>query len=218
MLKEILPSFKKSFEERLSNPILGTFSIAWIIINWRLWTILLFSKKTIEDKITFIEKSYVDWHSLFLYPLIFTVVYLVIFPWLLLGIQLLQEKANGQRKIHKLGVDAKYAKLRVELVEAEAEIESLKLRYTLDAEMKKKSNEMELEQDKVKYEFEIEKEKRHMEFDFEERKAEYEERRKRKDDERNYESKMRELEYEEKRRRDSLELERLKIENDKLKK
>lgn len=218
MLKEILPSFKKSFEDRLSNPILGTFGIAWLIVNWRLLAILLFSNKSIEDKIDSIGLNYADWHFLLLYPLLFTVVYLVIFPWLLLGIQLLQEKANGQRKVHKLGADSNYARLKVNLVEAEAEIESIKLRYTLDAEMRKKSNEMELERDKAKYEFEIEKEKRHMEFEFEERKAEYEERRKRRDDERNYETKMRELEYEEKRRRDSLELERLKIENDKLKK
>lgn len=217
MLKELIPSFKKSIDDRLSNPILGTFGVAWIFINWRILYLLLFSDKITEDKITFIETNYSDWKLLVLFPLLFTTVYLVVFPWILLGIQILQEKANGQRKNHKLEADTNYAKLRVSLVEAESKIESIKLRYTLEDEMLKKRNEMELERDKARHDFDIERERRRLEYEFEERKAEYEENRKRRENEMRFDSKMRELDFEERKRRDQLELERMKIENERMK-
>ncbi|WP_347068625.1 hypothetical protein [Flavobacterium sp. WV_118_3] len=217
MLKELIPSFKKSIDERLSNPIIGTFTVAWLVCNWKIIFIILFSDKKIEEKIKYIELNYSNSDSLILFPLLFSFVYLLIFPWLLLGIQILQYRANGERKSNQLKTDTEYTTKKIALIDAELRVESLKLKYSLDNDMQKKSKEMELERDKSMYEFDIERDRRRLEFDYEEKKAEYEEQRKRRELEMTYESKMKELNYDERKTRNQLELERLKIGNEKLK-
>ncbi|WP_392346253.1 hypothetical protein [uncultured Polaribacter sp.] len=54
-MKELIKSFFESSNERIKNPLIGTFAISWILINWKPVIILLFSKQTIQNKIKEIE-------------------------------------------------------------------------------------------------------------------------------------------------------------------
>lgn len=212
MVKELFKSFKGHLEDRISNPILGAFGLAWIFINWKIVLLLFFSEKSIEEKIEVISTSHNSWDFLVLYPLLFTAFYLLALPWLLLGVQLLQEKANTQRRTRQLVSDTSYLSAKVDFVRAESDLDAIRLEHDLHREMEIKNRDMELEREKAKHDFEIERERRHMEFDFEERKSEYEDRRRSRELELEHEKNMRQLEFDEKRRQDELKLERYKAE------
>ena len=205
MIKEILPSIKSHLDERMSNPVLGTFAFSWIVINWKVFLILFFSDKKIEEKISYIESDLSSWTSMLWSPLGFTIVYLFLLPWALLGIQLFQEKANGQRKFHKLTADTKYLSQKIDFVKAESTLEEVKLEHELRKELERKTRELELEREQARHNFEIERERKHIEFDLEERKRSQ-------DNNIEHEKQMRQLELEERRRKDEIELERYKAE------
>ena len=213
MVKELFNSFKGHLEDRITNPILGAFCLSWFFFNWKLILILLFSNSTIEEKIAAIELNHISLTNMLWLPLGFTVFYLLILPWLLLGVQILQEKANGKRKINQLDFDTQYLNEKISFVRAESELDAVRLEQDLHREFEIKSRDMDLERDKAKHDFEIERERRHMEFEFEERKAQYEETRQSRENELEHEKNMRQLEIDEKRRRDELELERYKAES-----
>ena len=77
-IKEFFLSFIESTKDRLKNPMIGAFIIAWVAINWRFIFILFFSNKKIEDKITFIETNYFDLNYNLWIPLGFAVFYILI--------------------------------------------------------------------------------------------------------------------------------------------
>lgn len=57
-MKEIFTSFFESSNERIKNPLIGTFIISWTIINWKPIVILCFSNNEIVEKINLIESEY----------------------------------------------------------------------------------------------------------------------------------------------------------------
>ncbi len=97
-IKEFFLSFIESSKDRLKNPMIGAFIMAWSAINWRLLAILLFSNKTIEKKIDFIEKNYFDMVTNLWIPLGFSVFYVLILPYLMALFDWLSQKGIAARK------------------------------------------------------------------------------------------------------------------------
>ncbi len=205
MIKELLPSLKSHLDERMANPILGTFSLSWIIMNWKAFLFLAFSDKEIEQKISLIESSYSNWATVLWFPLGFTVGYLFLLPWILLGVQVFQEKANGQRKALKLRSDTNYLSQKIDFVRAESALEEVKLEHELRTELERKTRELDLEREQARHDFEIERERKNLEFDLDERKRT-------EDNKIEHDKQMRQLELEERRRKDEIQLERYKAE------
>ena len=102
MFGEWLSDIRKYFLHRLRNPILAPFSVAWIVSNWRLVFFLLFSEKGIEEKITYVEETYLDVLHLLIYPLVFALFYALVLPWVHLIIEWIQDEANLKRRKHGL--------------------------------------------------------------------------------------------------------------------
>ena len=98
-IKEFFLSFIESTKERLKNPMIGAFVIAWIAVNWRFLAILFFSSKKIEDKITFIEVKYFDLNYNLWIPLGFAVFYVLILPYVMALFDKLSQKGIGVRKL-----------------------------------------------------------------------------------------------------------------------
>lgn len=98
-LKEFFLSFFESAKDRLKNPIIGAFVIAWIAVNWRFLAILFFSGKTIEQKIEFIEANYFDINFNLWIPLAFAVFYVLILPYVMALFDWLSQKGIAERKL-----------------------------------------------------------------------------------------------------------------------
>ena len=97
-LKEIFSSLLDSTKERLKNPILGAFVFSWLAINWRIVLILLFSSKTVEQRISYIEENFINIWFYFWIPLFISIFYIAILPYLMLGLDLLLKKVILNRR------------------------------------------------------------------------------------------------------------------------
>lgn len=103
-MTEILHSIVSNSKERLKNPFLGAFITSWIAFNWQPIFIILFSNKTIEDKITFVNQNFIDPYHLLYFPLISTVIYIIILPYINLVTELLIELSKTKR--NKLSINS----------------------------------------------------------------------------------------------------------------
>lgn len=89
---ELLQDLKASANNRVKNPLLASFVISWIGINWELASIYLFSEKSIETKIEVLKKYYVEndinstFCFLFLIPLGSAIVFTFGLPYVKLGV------------------------------------------------------------------------------------------------------------------------------------
>lgn len=98
-LKEFFLSFFESAKERLKNPMIGSFILAWAAINWRLIAILFFSSKTMEKRIEFIETNYFDINYNLWIPIAFAVFYVLILPYIMALFDWLSRKGIIVRKL-----------------------------------------------------------------------------------------------------------------------
>jgi len=79
---EFLKELFEASRQRLKSPILGTYSLYFILYNWRPFVFLLFSKASIEDKIVVINSEYVSCNT-FLWPAILTIIATFVIPYLM---------------------------------------------------------------------------------------------------------------------------------------
>jgi len=137
-IRELFFSVYRNFSERLTNPFIGAFLIAFLVCNWRALFIFLWGVKNIETVI-FQMKSHSDLHSLLLYPIAFALFYVALFPWVAYVLQMTQEVPNKLR--HKAQADAQTARLDDKIGVAKKEIELEKVREYTD--LKEKQNQLE---------------------------------------------------------------------------
>ena len=95
---EILKSFFESANERLKNPFIGTFIIAWIVFNWKSILYIIYSDSSIEDKIVLINTEYSSVSSVLLFPLGLAIFYVLLLPYIMWVFDALSSKAMVGRK------------------------------------------------------------------------------------------------------------------------
>lgn len=136
-LHKVTNTFISPVTQRLSNPLIGSFALSWIIINWQPIVFLLFSTKTIEDKLSYIKNHFYgdgwnSWLSLCMYlifPLLISILYAVGLPRLedILEKLNLKPRENKMSRIHTLNM--KEYSHRVDYARSQAEIENVKANY-----------------------------------------------------------------------------------------
>lgn len=125
MIGEWLSDMRTYFVQRLKNPVLAPFSVAWFVSNWKLVSFLLFSYKDIEAKIVYVEENYLNVSHLLGYPMAFALTYALLLPWMHLGIEWIQDKANLQRRKNRIISDTAYLKASVGHAEAQANLNQI---------------------------------------------------------------------------------------------
>lgn len=81
-MREFLKSLYDPLSERLKNRYLFTFSLSWIIINYRILLILIYQENSIVEKIEFIDTRYWKVDTVLYYPLLTTLIVLFLVPYL----------------------------------------------------------------------------------------------------------------------------------------
>ncbi|MCW3161144.1 hypothetical protein [Chryseobacterium oryctis] len=137
-MKDILSSIFETNKERLKNPIIGSFLTSWILINWKPILILIFSSKNIEDKIKFITLEYNNIFNILILPLLFSFLYIIVFPYLLMFIDKLTKKATEGRKNEALNLTILDVKNKQKLAEEESELENIKASFREKKDLNKK--------------------------------------------------------------------------------
>ncbi|MFL1452881.1 hypothetical protein ACJO5Y_00370 [Marinobacter sp. GN3S48] len=142
MLGELISELRAQAADRIRNPLLGPFTAAWIVSNWKLLTVLIGSNVTVEQRISFIEQNYLHLNNLLIAPLLFAVFYALILPWINFVVQKLQEVANLHRRKHKLGVDTDFLVASVARAEAQANLNRILAKDQLAREQQDEINRL----------------------------------------------------------------------------
>ena len=82
-MKEFLNSLFQSSSERIKNPFIFSFIFSSIFFNWKTILTLLYSSKTIEDRIEYVSSCYVNINISLYYPLLFSLFYIILLPYLM---------------------------------------------------------------------------------------------------------------------------------------
>ncbi len=84
MWDEIVKSVKANLYERATSPLLGTYTVAWGLWNFR-FLLVLFSDAPYEQKLDYIQANFFPnyWSSLHLFwpPLIATLLFIFVYPY-----------------------------------------------------------------------------------------------------------------------------------------
>lgn len=132
-MENVLKETKRTLNDRLNNPLLFSFMIAFVICNWKGISYFFFADIDIEEKLIIITKDYYSWVSGFWIPLSIALFYSIALPYINVGIEYILIKSKDfhfdnlnslevndllrdkNRVKHKVGLE----KLEKELREAE---------------------------------------------------------------------------------------------------
>ena len=100
-MTNFVQSLFEGLRDRINNPIAPAFVVAWVVMNWGRLFVLFTSGKTAEDRLkqfTFSEWWPGIWATL-AGPFLIAATYVVLMPWVICGIQWIQEEPlRRQRK------------------------------------------------------------------------------------------------------------------------
>lgn len=97
-MKEFISNLFKTSNERLKNPLIYSFLISWIAFNWRPIFIVFISKKSIEERISYISANFNEIEFTLFYPLMFSLGYVIILPYVMWLIERVVRIAKIWRK------------------------------------------------------------------------------------------------------------------------
>ena len=99
---DFLNKLTEPAQQRLKNPITGTLIIAILAINWQAILLLIFSEKSIEEKLAYLNEHYLNNYTLYLIPFGITIVYLLLLPYAMAGLDKLLSFSFKLRSDSKL--------------------------------------------------------------------------------------------------------------------
>ena len=142
MLGALISELRLQAADRIRNPLLGPFTAAWMVSNWKLLAVLIGSSATVEQRISIIEQNYLNINNLLIAPLLFAIFYALVLPWINFAIQKLQEVANLHRRKHKLEVDTDFLVASVARAEAQANLNRILTKDQLAREQQDEINQL----------------------------------------------------------------------------
>jgi len=97
-MKELIKNLFQTSNERIKNPFIGSFIFSWIAFNWKSILTIIFSKTTIEERISYVSNCFSEIEFTLFYPLIFSAFYVLGLPYLMWLIEYLSKYAKIGRK------------------------------------------------------------------------------------------------------------------------
>ncbi len=85
--------FLDALKARLNSPLFGYFGLAFLAFNWKGIFFLFAQKGDVVPRIQFFEQN-TSVHSMFTWPILFSLCFSLIYPWLLLVVAALTAKPN----------------------------------------------------------------------------------------------------------------------------
>jgi len=139
LFKELIATSR----ERLKNPFVGAFVMAWIAVNWKPISIMLFSTQSVEDKIILISSKHEFINNSLLIPIGIALVYVAVLPYLMVMVDVFVKFSVRMRMAMKIEVDRANIIGKQVLVEEEIKLEDLKARNMDKTELNNKIESLE---------------------------------------------------------------------------
>ncbi|GEM_PF-6082022 len=96
-----------SVDERIKSPLLKPFYLSWLVINWKFLITLALSNNPISQRIIAADEYMSIWTGLYL-PLISTVAYIIIYPWLTYVVSLIQRIPKELQRLNEIKSENKF--------------------------------------------------------------------------------------------------------------
>lgn len=139
---QTLKTLIKLSTERIKNPLIGSFFISWIVINWKPILFLLFTNETMLSRINFVENNYASVLSQLIYPLSFSLFYITALPYIQWGLEIFSYNAN-------IGRQKKYNQFRISkiideqfVVKEEVKLEDIRANYKEKSDLNNRISEL----------------------------------------------------------------------------
>ncbi|PNW28930.1 hypothetical protein [Formosa algae] len=128
-MTEVLNSFKDAAKDRIRNPFIGSFIFAWIAFNWKGIIYLILSKDTIESRIQVISQYFSPIKTTLIYPLLFSLFYILILPYMMWLFEEVYSTAVKARLNNKTKSDLDKIERNIQLARRRLELENVKADY-----------------------------------------------------------------------------------------
>ncbi|MEI7702594.1 MAG: hypothetical protein WCK86_22560 [Planctomycetia bacterium] len=148
-VKDIVESIQQAGAERLRNPIVGTFILAWSVSNWHVLATLLLGELPVVERIAAVE-SQSSYMQLLVIPFVATVVYVIGMPWLALLFDRVQASPVAKRKQFRIKTESALIEDKVHMVHQEVRLDTAKERYRKESEFEVRSRELELQKEEAR--------------------------------------------------------------------
>ncbi|MCW7503556.1 hypothetical protein [Leptospira paudalimensis] len=169
ILDEIKNSINSVIAERSVSPLFGTFLISWLSWNWKIIYALFGTGKYLdfEDRLEFIETYYSDNSYLFVYPIISTILLLILYPllsitayWIWLHFDILKKKIRNNAERSELLTLDESIKIRIELQKSKELTANLVIEKDREIDQLKKQLEIQISENIKISQIKEEKEKK----------------------------------------------------------
>jgi len=125
-MKDFFQNLLHTSSERVKNPFISSFTIAWVIINWKPILIIIFSTLTIEERVEFVSLNYLRLNNYFIIPLLVAVFYTLILPYIMLGFQRILKNANRYKIVNYYDEEILRVEKKSEVALREVELERIR--------------------------------------------------------------------------------------------
>lgn len=125
-MKDLIKSVIDASNDRLKNPLIGSFIISWTILNWKLVFILLFSSLKMTERIELIDKSYAEYSINFWWPLLVSLLYTIAIPYIMFGMDILVKFPKIERRKGQIARETAETRAKAVLVRAKLDLEQIK--------------------------------------------------------------------------------------------
>jgi hypothetical protein len=144
-MKELIKPLTETISNRAKNPIIGSFTLAWLIHNFSAWTTLVFDDSTIykERLVIFTQESF---SNLVFYPILEGIgmyIFTLIISRLTILLSISQQKFTAQRSLELAKAENKVYKAKNEgkdYIELQEENQLLSTENKEYSEIKEKIN------------------------------------------------------------------------------
>lgn len=120
-ITHILSDLTDSVNERIKHPLLFSFLISWLVVNWKI-ALILFSNKTVNNKILDIQ-VYLSFNDGFIYPLIFSLFYALVLPFISVYLERFLIKVQNLKIENNFKIESKKIKEELNIVANRLELE-----------------------------------------------------------------------------------------------
>ena len=126
-VKEILHKSAEIITERVKNPLLFSFVIAFVVCNWKGISYFMFAQEEITEKLETITSDYYHWSTGFMIPIGFGFFYSLILPYINVGIEMLLLKQQNLHDEHVSNIEVNRRHQEIDEVKHRIRIEKLEI-------------------------------------------------------------------------------------------
>ncbi len=120
-MEEIKESIKSAVIKRFDSPLFGFMFLSWLVANWSNILFLIFSKKTIEERIfTLSNFKMVDYFNFVFFPLFIGVLLAIIYPYAQIWLENKHRKAFEVWRVEEKNKTEKALQTIIDLADLKA--------------------------------------------------------------------------------------------------